>query len=148
MPHAGELVGPESIWKALRLLGAERIGHGITCLEDSDLVAELRDRQIPLEVCPTSNVCLKVARNIKEHPLPELIDSGLFVTLNSDDPPLFNTSLTDEYLIAARTFGLTCSQMEELSLNAVRAAFLPADQRRAIEQTFRAEFSRLREELM
>ena len=140
VPHAGELVGPESIWKALRLLGAERIGHGVRCLEDPDLVQELRDRQIPLEVCPTSNVCLNVVPSFREHPLPQLMDSGLFITLNSDDPPLFNTSLTDEYLTAARTFGFSRKQIEELSLNAVRAAFLPEDQRCRLEQQFRAEF--------
>ena len=143
VPHAGELAGPESIRSALRLLGAERIGHGITCLQDPDLVAELRDRQIPLEVCPTSNVCLKVAPSMDEHPLPHLIDSGLFVTLNSDDPPLFNTSLTGECLIAAKTFGFDREQIQELSLNSVRAAFLPEDQRRSLEERFRVEMGNL-----
>jgi adenosine deaminase len=143
-PHAGELVGPDNIVKALRLLGAERIGHGVTCLQDPDLVAELRDRQIPLEICPTSNVCLKVAHNMREHPLPQLIESGLFITLNSDDPALFNTSLTDEYQIAAKTFGLTREQIEHISLNAVRAAFLPQGTRQRLEQRFRAEFDHIR----
>jgi adenosine deaminase len=143
VPHAGELVGPASIWNALQLLGAERIGHGVRCLEDLELVSELRERQIPLEVCPTSNVCLNVVPSFREHPLPQLIENGLFVTLNSDDPPLFNTSLTGEYLMAARTFGFTREQIEQLSLNAVRAAFLPPDQRNRLEQRFRAEFDAL-----
>jgi adenosine deaminase len=140
VPHAGELAGPESIRDAIRLLGAERIGHGITCLRDPDLVVQLRHQQIPLEVCPASNICLKVAASIEAHPLPQLIDSGLFVTINSDDPPLFNTSLTDEYRIAARTFGFHRDQIEKLSFNAVRAAFLPDDKRRALEARFRAGF--------
>jgi adenosine deaminase len=143
VPHAGELVGPESIWKALRLLGAERIGHGVTCLQDPALTAELRDTQIPLEVCPTSNVCLNVAPSFEEHPLPHMMESGLFITLNSDDPPLFNTSLTDEYLNAAKNFGWTQQQVEQVSLNAVRAAFLPTEEKRRLEQRFRAEFDGL-----
>src|SRR5262245_52992048 len=105
VPHAGETVGPESIWGALRALDAVRIGHGVRCLEDRVLVAELRERQIPLEVCPTSNVCLGVAPSIAEHPLPRLLNEGLYVTINSDDPPMFNTSLTDEYLKIADAFG-------------------------------------------
>ncbi|MEO6726968.1 MAG: adenosine deaminase, partial [Blastocatellia bacterium] len=76
VPHAGETVGAESIWGALRSLKAQRIGHGVRCLEDAALVAELRERQIPLEVCPTSNVCLGVAPSIAEHPLPRLLDAG------------------------------------------------------------------------
>jgi adenosine deaminase len=144
VPHAGELSGPESIWKALRLLGAERIGHGVTCLHDRELVEELRDRQIPLEVCPTSNVCLNVAASFQEHPLPQLLDEGLFVTLNSDDPPLFNTSLTDEYLLSARTFGFSVSDIEKLSLNALEAAFLPESGKKQLQRRFRREFDELR----
>jgi adenosine deaminase len=143
VPHAGELVGPESIRSALRFLGAERIGHGVTCLQDPELVAELRDRQIPLEVCPTSNVCLKVASSFREHPLPDLMEQGLFVTLNSDDPPLFNTTLTNEYLTAARLFNLTREQVQQLSLNAIRASFLPETEKRNLERRFRAEFETL-----
>src|SRR5258706_11547106 len=77
VPHAGETVGAESIWGALRTLKAQRIGHGVRCLEDAELVAELRQRQIPLEVCPTSNVCLGIAPTIAKHPLPRLLDAGL-----------------------------------------------------------------------
>ena len=146
VPHAGETEGPQSIWGALRALGAIRLGHGVRCLEDPALVAELRARQIPLEVCPTSNVCLKVAPSLAAHPLPRLLAEGLYVTLNSDDPPMFNTTLTDEYLAAAKTFGFGPDVLEQLSLNAVRASLLPADQRQAMEQQFREEFARLRAE--
>jgi adenosine deaminase len=146
VPHAGETVGPESIWGALRALDAVRIGHGVRCLEDPTLVAQLREHQIPLEVCPTSNVCLGVAPSIAEHQLPGLIEAGLYVTLNSDDPPMFNTSLTDEYLAVARAYGWGASELERLVLNAVRVALLPAAERAALEAQFTAEFARLRAE--
>jgi len=144
--HAGETDGAASIWGALRDLGAQRIGHGVHCLEDPGLVAYLRERQIPLEVCPTSNVCLGVAPSFVEHPFPRLIDAGLYVTLNSDDPPMFNTTLTDEYLKVADHFHFDADQLERLSLNAVRASLLPATQRAAMEASFKSEFARLRTE--
>lgn len=129
VPHAGETVGPESIWGALRTLHAIRIGHGVRCLEDPALVAELRQRQIPLEVCPTSNVCLGVVPSLKDHPLPRLLEEGLFVTINSDDPPMFNTTLTDEYLAIADAFQLDEADLEQFVRNAVQAAFFPAEER-------------------
>jgi adenosine deaminase len=144
VPHAGETVGPESIWGALRVLDADRIGHGVRCLEDPELVAELRRRQVPLEVCPTSNVCLGVVPRLADHPLPRLLAEGLYVTLNSDDPPMFNTSLTDEYLAAARTFGLGAEDLEGLVLAGVRAALLPAEERRELEERCRQGFGRMR----
>ncbi|MBI3243847.1 MAG: adenosine deaminase [Chloroflexi bacterium] len=139
LPHAGETVGPESIWGALNSLKAERIGHGVRCLEDPKLIDELRARQIPLEVCPTSNVCLKVAPSLAEHPLPKLLEAGLYVTLNSDDPPMFNTTLTDEWLAATEAFGWGLDVIEKLSLNAVRATLLPADEKAKLEKRFEAE---------
>lgn len=124
VPHAGEMTGPATIWEALTGLRAERIGHGINCLEDPRLVAELRARQIPLEVCPTSNVCTKQVADLAAHPLPRLLAEGLFVTLNSDDPPMFGTTLTNEYRHAAEVFGLGQAQLAELAANGVRASFL------------------------
>jgi adenosine deaminase len=147
VPHAGETVGPESIRGALRSLRARRIGHGVRCLDDPELVAELRDRQIPLEVCPTSNVCLGVAPSLTEHPLPRLLDEGLYVTINSDDPPMFNTSLTDEYLRAAQILGCGVEDIERLALNAVRASLLPEASRAEMERRFRVEFTQLRGDL-
>ncbi len=144
VPHAGETVGPESVWGALRELGAQRIGHGVRCLEDPALVAELRDRQIPLEVCPTSNVCLKVAPSLAEHPLPKLLAAGLYVTLNSDDPPLFNTTLTDEWLAITKTFGYEIEIIERLSFNAVRATLLPVGEKAVLEKRFSEEWERLK----
>ena len=146
VPHAGETGGASSIWGALHALGAQRIGHGVRCLEDAALVAELRDRQIPLEICPTSNVCLGVVPSMAAHPLPQLIDAGLCVTLNSDDPPMFNTTLTNEYIAVAQTFGWGAHELEQLTLNAVRASLLPAPQRAIYEREFTAAFAQLRAE--
>ena len=144
VPHAGETEGPASIWGALRGLHADRLGHGVRCLEDPALVAELRDRQIPLEVSPTSNVCLHVVPSLAEHMLPRLLAEGLYVTLNSDDPPMFNTTLSQEYLAVSTAFGLGAAEMERLVLNAVRATLLPADQKARLEREYIAEFARLR----
>jgi adenosine deaminase len=127
-------------------LKARRIGHGVRCLEDSALVAELRERQIPLEVCPTSNVCLGVAPSLDEHPLPRLLDEGLYVTINSDDPPMFNTTLTDEYLRAAQILGCGAETIEQLAINAVRASLLPEASRVEMERRFQEEFALLRED--
>src|SRR4029077_4373604 len=104
--HAGETVGPESIRSAVQLLGAERIGHGLTAARDPEVMALLRERQIPLEVCPTSNVATGVLSRLEDHPLPRFLDTGLVVTLNSDDPAMFGTSLEREFLLAANAFAL------------------------------------------
>ena len=122
---------------------ADRIGHGLRCLEDPALVAELRDRQIPLEVSPTSNVCLHVVPSMAEHMLPRLLAEGLYVTINSDDPPMFNTTLTDEYLAIAQAFNLGPADLQRLVLNAVRAALLPVAERAQMEADFTADFARL-----
>jgi adenosine deaminase len=146
VPHAGETQGAESMWSALNVAHGVRMGHGVRCLEDANLVEELRARQIPLDVCPTSNVCLHVAPSIEEHPLPRLLEEGLYVTLNSDDPALFNTTLTDEYLKTAQAFGWNTSQMDGFSLRALRAALLPDEQKAKLEAEFQAEFASLRKE--
>ncbi len=146
VPHAGETVGPDSVWGAIRGLGAQRIGHGVRCLEDPALVDYLRETQIPLEVCPTSNVCLSVFPSFEAHPLPKLLAEGLYVTLNSDDPPMFNTTLTEEYQKSARAFHFDAAQMERFVLNAVRASLLPETERATMETAFTQEFARLRGE--
>jgi len=144
VPHAGEVAGAESVWGALRSLKAQRIGHGVRCLEDTALVTELRERQIPLEVCPTSNVCLGVASSIAEHPLPQLLKAGLYVTINSDDPPMFNTTLTDEYLKITEVFDFSVETIEQLVINAVRASLLTEPARIEMEERFQREFAVLR----
>jgi adenosine deaminase len=142
--HAGEMAGAQSIWDALQTGHSLRIGHGVRCLEDLELVAYLREHQIPLEVSPTSNVCLKVFPSFAEHNLPKLIAEGLYVTINSDDPPMFNTTLTDEYLKCADAFGWDAHMIEKLVMNALRAALLPNARKIELEQRFTAKFAALR----
>src|SRR5271157_1513458 len=130
--HAGEAVGPESIRDAVELLGAERIGHGLTAAQDPAVMALLRERRIPLEVCPTSNVSTGLLARFQDHPLPKFLDAGLAVTLNSDDPAMFGTSLQHEFELAAAHFQLSHQQIAGLSEEAIRAAFLPPDRRQAL----------------
>jgi adenosine deaminase len=144
VPHAGEVAGPQSVWGALRVLGAERLGHGVRSVEDPALLEHLRDRQIPLEVCPTSNLCLGVYPSYQAHPFRQFWDQGLYVTVNSDDPPMFNTDLVREYQVLVDHLDFTAGELEQLSLNALRASFLPEEQKSTLEQSFRTEFDRLR----
>lgn len=142
-PHAGEIAGPPSVWSALHDLQADRIGHGVRSIEDPRLLATLHDRQTPLEVNPTSNVCLKVYRSIDQHPFIHLLRMGLCVTVNSDDPPLFNTTLTQEFAKLAGAFGLTETDLQALTQNAARAAFLPPDEKRRLEERVAEGFAGL-----
>ena len=146
--HAGEHAGPESIRSVLEDCSPERIGHGIRAVDDPSLVAELRDRGIPLEVCPSSNVCLGAVPGLESHPFDRLYRSGCRVTVNTDDPPFFNTTLTDEYLRLHRTFGYTAAELAGLSLAALRQSFLPEPEKTALEQRFREEFAALGQELL
>jgi adenosine deaminase len=141
--HAGETVGPPSVWSAIRVADSRRIGHGVRAIEDPELVAYLRETQLPLEVCPTSNVCLKVYPSLEKHPLPELMSKGLYVTINSDDPPMFNTTLTNEYLAGHRTYGWETDVIQKLVLNGVAATLLPESEKMDMQHTFSAEFERL-----
>jgi len=147
VPHAGEHVGPEGVWGAIRSLHAERIGHGVRAIEDPTLVDYLVREQIPLEINPTSNIRLGVYPDFASHPLRRFWDAGAFVTVNSDDPPLFNTTLNQEYQALVTHFGFDADELERMSLNAVRASFLPAERKRALESEFREEFGRLRQSL-
>jgi adenosine deaminase len=125
--HAGEGEGPASIRQALGPGRAERLGHGIRILDDLDLVAEVRERGIPLEVCPSSNVALGFAPSFDAHPLPALRDAGLLVTLNTDIPALIDTSLTTEYANVRDTFGYDDHTLAELARNTVTASFAPPE---------------------
>jgi adenosine deaminase/aminodeoxyfutalosine deaminase len=122
--HAGESMGPGSIWAALEL-GAERIGHGIAAIRDEALVRHLRERGIPLEICTTSNLVTGVVARIEEHPLRRLYDAGVPIVLNSDDPAMFRCSLVDEYRLAQRVFGFSESELRGLAANGFRYAFKP-----------------------
>ncbi len=136
VPHAGETVGPESIWGCLNALQADRIGHGVRAIEDPSLMATLKVRQIPLEINPTSNAHLKVFKGLAAHPFRQLDDRGLFVTVNSDDPPLFNTSLVQEYTVLAREFGYDVAGLVRIARN----AFVAAGVEPAVKETLLRQF--------
>ncbi len=123
VPHAGESTGPETIWDSINHLGAERIGHGISAAQDPALMAHLAEHDITLEVCPTSNVRTRSVTSMAEHPLATLVAAGVPVTINSDDPPMFGTTLNAEYAIAADLLGLDDAGVADLSRAAVRASF-------------------------
>jgi adenosine deaminase len=124
VPHAGEITGPESIRGALTALRAERIGHGISVLDDADLVEELKARGIALEVCLSSNVAIPArVASIEHHPLPRLIAAGLTVTINSDTPAIFSAPIASEYKLAQDTFGLDDEALADLARASVRASF-------------------------
>jgi aminodeoxyfutalosine deaminase len=125
VPHAGETTGPETIWSAVRDLRAERIGHGTSCAADPALMEHLALKGIPLEVCPTSNVRTRQVASIEAHPVRQMLDAGVVVTLNTDDPPFFGTTLEDEYLAVATALGLGHADVARLAENAVLASFLP-----------------------
>jgi len=144
VPHAGETCGPESICGVIKQLHADRIGHGVRCVEDPILMDFLKQKQIPLEVCLTSNICLGIFHDFKTHSLKKLWDSGLFITINSDDPALFDTDLNNEYKILVDNFGFDLDDLEQVSLNALHASFLPDDKKLEVDQEFRAAFASLR----
>ncbi len=123
VPHAGETTGPQTVWDALRLLGAERIGHGTSAAQDPALLEHLAATRIPLEVCPTSNVATRAVPSLDEHPLPAMVAAGVQVTINSDDPPMFGTDLNTEYGVAARLLDLDEQGVADLARAAVRHSF-------------------------
>jgi aminodeoxyfutalosine deaminase len=127
VPHAGETTGPETIWTSLRDLGAERIGHGTSAALDPALLAHLAAEGIPLEVCPSSNVATRAVPSLAEHPLPAFVEAGVVVTINSDDPPMFGTTLNKEYDVAADLLGLDEAGVADLARAAVRASWAPDD---------------------
>jgi aminodeoxyfutalosine deaminase len=127
VPHAGETTGPETVWDALRALGAERIGHGTQAAADPRLLDYLAEHQIPLEVCPTSNIATGAVARLEEHPIRAMREAGVRVTINSDDPPMFGTTLNHEYEIAAGLLDLDERGIAELAVEAVSASFLDGE---------------------
>lgn len=124
--HAGETTGPESIWAALNI-GAERLGHVLSAVGDPELMEVLARRQIPVEVCLSSNVRTGCLKQMQQHPVRRLFEEGLLVTINSDDPAMFHTSLIREYEIAQDQFGFTDEHIRELVRNSFEASFLEAE---------------------
>lgn len=122
LAHAGESTGPESVWAALQL-GAERIGHGIAAIRDPRLVEHLRERDIPLEICITSNLVTGVVKGLEDHPVRRLYDAGVPLVLNTDDPGMFRCRLVGEYRLAARCFGFSEPELAGIAENGFRYAF-------------------------
>ncbi len=122
--HAGEAAGPESVWEAINYLKIERIGHGVRAVEDPSLVEYLQVKKIPLEICVTSNLRTRVFRSLATHPLPQFYEKGLSVTIHSDDPTMFGSTITDELILLHEKMGFSLSALHELMQNAAGAAFL------------------------
>jgi adenosine deaminase/aminodeoxyfutalosine deaminase len=122
LAHAGESMGPESVWAALRL-GAERIGHGIAAFKDPRLLQYLREQNIPLEICITSNLVTGVVQRLEDHPVRRLYDAGVPIVLGTDDPGMFRCSLVEEYELAARCFGFSHTELQGIAENGFRYAF-------------------------
>jgi adenosine deaminase len=138
--HAGEEGPPSYIWEALDLLRVTRIDHGNRCLEDPALVARLRDERVPLTVCPLSNLRLGAVARMEDHPLPAMLEAGLLVTVNSDDPAYFGGYIEDNYRLIQRDLGIDDAQLLELAGNSFQAAFL-SDGERARYRKELAEYS-------
>ena len=132
--HAGEFGGPESIWEAIRDLNVDRIGHGVRAIEDPALVRELAARQITLEVCPGSNVALGLYKGFAAHPIARLREAGVKITVSTDDPPFFHTTLCREYDMLAQSFGWDETDFCALNQTAAEAAFCDAKTRARIEK--------------
>ena len=122
--HAGEGTSAQSIWAALEL-GAERIGHGISAIEDAALMRHLRERGIPLEICITSNLVTGVVKRVEDHPVRRLFDAGVPITLNTDDPAMFGCTLVGEYELAKTKFGFTEAELESIAKTAFQKSFGP-----------------------
>ena len=126
--HAGESAGPDSIWGALNL-HAESIGHGLTAAQNPELVEELAQRQVPIEICLTSNLRTGCCKSLADHPLRQYFEHGMMLTLNSDDPAMFATSLNREYQLAQGHFEFTDEHLRELARNSFEASFLSAEKK-------------------
>ncbi len=146
--HAGEHAGPESVRSALDVARAERIGHGVRSIEDPGLVAELASRGVPLEICPTSNVFLGVAPTIAEHPFDRLHRAGVRVSINSDDPPMFNTTLSDEYLRLHEAFGYGPEGLSRFALAALDQSFVPPAEKESLRDSHRQQIHALAAEIL
>jgi len=138
--HAGEAAGAHSVRQAIEVLGADRIGHGVRAAEDPEVVELLRRAGVALEMCPTSNIHTAAVLHLARHPLRRFHTGGVRVTINTDDPSISSTTLTDEYMIAIREIGLTPSQLGAIIHNGVHAAFLNEQEKEALWNSFRESF--------
>jgi aminodeoxyfutalosine deaminase len=126
--HAGETTGPESVWGALNI-GAERIGHALSAAKDPELLEVMAQKQVPVEMCITSNLRTGACKELQEHPVRKFFDQGLMITLSTDDPAMFQTSLNKEFEIAQQEFSFTEDHLRELARNSIEASFLPVEKK-------------------
>jgi len=126
--HAGETTGPESVWGAINI-GAERIGHGLSAANDPELMEVMAQKQVPVEMCITSNLRTGACKEMQEHPVRKFFDEGLMITLSTDDPAMFQTSLNKEFEIAQQEFNFTEDHLRELARNSIEASFLPVEKK-------------------
>ena len=137
--HAGEATGSESIWSAIRQLHVDRIGHGTRAHEDPELLAHIREHRIPLELCPISNVCTGVVSTIEEHPIREYFDNGLIISVNTDDPMMFGTTLDKEFELLVQECGFTRQEICKLILLGVESSWLSEDRKKLLAASFEKE---------
>jgi adenosine deaminase/aminodeoxyfutalosine deaminase len=126
--HAGETTGPESVWGALNI-GAVRIGHGLSAESDPELMEVMAQKQVPVETCITSNLRTGACKELQEHPVRKFFDEGLMITLSTDDPAMFQTSLNKEFEIAQQEFSFSEDHLRELARNSIEASFLPVEKK-------------------
>lgn len=141
--HAGEAAGASSIWAVIKKLRAERIGHGVRLKEDPRLLEFLQQSQIPLEMCIQSNLSTKVVESLRNHPIKEYFEKGLMVTVNSDDPTMFNTSITQEYDLMVKKLGFTIADIKQLTLNGINSSFLTDEEKQHMKADFSREWQHL-----
>jgi len=141
--HAGEVAGADSVWTVIEKLGVERIGHGIRAEEDPELMSVLERRRIPLEMCITSNLMTGVCQSIDAHPVKRYFQHGLMVTVNSDDPTMFGTSISQEYRILVQKLGFTVSELWQLNLNGIDASFMPDEEKELMKSEFEKQWQRV-----
>ncbi len=140
--HAGEALGPESIWDAVKILGAERIGHGVRAIEDEALLKYLIENNIPLEICPTSNIRTGIYPSYEYHPIRSLFEAGVPLTVNSDDPTFFNTSLIDEYT-HLYNLGIHHTDIFKIIKNGFKYSFLPQEKIESYLSTLEEKWNNL-----
>lgn len=145
--HAGEAAGPESIWEAVKFLDVERVGHGLAAAKNPKLIDYLKEKKVTIEACPVSNVRTGAVPTIYEHPVKEFYNKGVNVTVNSDDPSLFNTNMNNEYIQLYRKLGFTIPDLFQLSLNSVDSAFLPEEKRKKLQESFTKQYHILTDNL-
>jgi adenosine deaminase len=137
--HAGEVAGSGSVWGAIRTLKVDRIGHGTRAAEDETLLDYLVEKQIPIEMCPISNLRTGVVRSIVKHPIRDYFERGLLVTVNTDDPKMFGNSLAGEYQILVERLGFSQQEIRTIILQGIHASWLPDDQKESLAASFKTD---------